>query len=85
MLRFARSQRKARSQIRHLVSWGQSHVRRQEQNGASDRREVAAGEPYEVAYFAKKHGLTRDRAEMLIKKFGNDRATLDAEAEKLKK
>ena len=53
--------------------------------GASDRCEVAAGEPYEVAYFAKKHSITRDRAEMLIKKFGNDRATLDAEAEKLKK
>jgi DNA polymerase III delta subunit len=38
-----------------------------------------------VAAFAKKHGITRDRAEMLINKFGNDRAKLDSEAEKLKK
>ena len=41
--------------------------------GASDWLAVSAGEPYEVADFAKKHGITRNRAEMLIKKFGNDR------------
>ena len=53
--------------------------------GAQDRRTVAEGEPYEVSYFAKKHGLTHDQVHDLIKKFGNERATLDAEAEKLKK
>jgi hypothetical protein len=53
--------------------------------GEPDRRQVAGDEPYEVGYFAKKHGISRDRAEMLIEKFGNDRAKLDAEAAKLKK
>jgi hypothetical protein len=53
--------------------------------GAQDRRTVAGGEPYEVSYFAKKHGLTQDQVHDLIKKFGNERAALDAEAEKLKK
>jgi hypothetical protein len=53
--------------------------------GAQDRRTVAGGEPYEVDYFAKKHGLTHDQVHDLIKKFGNERETLDAEAEKLKK
>jgi hypothetical protein len=53
--------------------------------GAADRSRVAGGEEYEVDYFARKHGLTKDQAHDLIKKHGNDRATLDAEAEKLKK
>ncbi|WP_158810860.1 DUF3606 domain-containing protein [Beijerinckia sp. L45] len=52
--------------------------------GAEDRRTVAGDETYEVAYFAKKHGLTHEEAERLITKFGNARATLDAEAERLK-
>ncbi len=52
--------------------------------GAQDRRTVAGGEPYEVSYFAKKHGLTDDQVHELIKKHGNERAVLDAEAEKLK-
>lgn len=49
--------------------------------GAADRSRVAAGEPYEVAYFAQKHGLTQDRARALIERVGNDRAKLDAAAE----
>jgi hypothetical protein len=53
--------------------------------GGPDRQQVAGDEAYEVSYFAKKHGISRDRAEMLIAKFGNDRAKLDAEAEKIKK
>jgi hypothetical protein len=52
--------------------------------GSADRRTVAAGEPYEVAYFAKKHGISKEQTLELIKRFGNDRKTLDAEAEKLK-
>ena len=31
--------------------------------GGADRRTVAAGEGYEVGYFAKKHGITRDQAQ----------------------
>jgi hypothetical protein len=53
--------------------------------GDADRRTVAGGEDYEVDYFARKHGLTVDQAQNLIDRFGNDRATLDAEAEKLSK
>jgi Protein of unknown function (DUF3606) len=52
--------------------------------GSSDRRMVAAGQPHEVAYFAKKHGISKEQTLDLIKRFGNDRKMLDAEAEKLK-
>lgn len=52
--------------------------------GGGDRDRVAGGEPYELAYFARKHGITIEQAEALIRQLGNDRATLDAAAEKLK-
>jgi hypothetical protein len=48
-----------------------------------DRATVSAEEPYEVRYFAKKHGITRERAQDLIDKIGGNRAKLNAEAEKL--
>jgi hypothetical protein len=38
-----------------------------------------------VDYFASKHGITRDQAEHLITRVGNDREKLDAAAETLKK
>ncbi|WP_079247255.1 DUF3606 domain-containing protein [Sphingomonas turrisvirgatae] len=38
-----------------------------------DRRRVAAGQPYEVAYFARKHGLSTEDARAIIKQAGNDR------------
>jgi hypothetical protein len=53
--------------------------------GAADRRRVSGGEGYEVAYFARKHGISRDQAQALIKRVGNDRDKLNAAAEKLKK
>jgi len=37
-----------------------------------------------VRYLAEKHGLSPDQARDLIKKHGNDRATLDAAARRLK-
>lgn len=52
--------------------------------GAGDRSRVAGGEGYEVEYFAQKHGITPEQARHLIKDHGNDRETLDREAEKLK-
>lgn len=55
------------------------------QRGGADRRTVAGDEDYEVGYFARKHGLTVEQAQKLIDRFGNDRATLDDEAEKLTK
>lgn len=51
--------------------------------GQQDRSRVAGGEPYEVAYFASRHGLTQDQARELIARVGNDRAALDAAAERL--
>jgi hypothetical protein len=52
--------------------------------GAVDRRTVAGDEAYEVQHFAARHGITSEQARDLIDKHGNDRATLDQAAEKLK-
>jgi hypothetical protein len=53
--------------------------------GKSDRSRVAASEGYELYYFARKHSITPDQARALIERIGNDRAKLNAAAEKLKK
>jgi hypothetical protein len=52
--------------------------------GGADRGKVAAGEGYELGYFARKHGISRDQASDLIKRIGNDRDKLNAAAKKLK-
>ena len=52
--------------------------------GKPDRSRVAGGEGHEVGYFARKHGITTEQARELIERIGNDRASLDAAAEKLK-
>ena len=51
--------------------------------GGSDRRKIAASEPYEVGYFAKKHDITRDQARELIRQIGNDRDKLNEAASRL--
>lgn len=51
--------------------------------GAGNRRQVAGGESYEVNHFARKHGISKDQAEGLIKRIGNDREKLNAAAAKL--
>ena len=51
--------------------------------GGQDRSRVAAGEGYEVRYFARKHKISTDQAEKLIKQVGNDRNKLNAAAERL--
>lgn len=53
--------------------------------GAADRNKVAAGEGYEVYYFARKHNITPDQARRTIANVGNDRGKLNAAAAKLKK
>lgn len=53
-------------------------------NTASDRRTVAASDPSEVRYFANKHGLTTDQVLDLIRKFGNDRKTLEEQVATIK-
>jgi hypothetical protein len=52
--------------------------------GAGDRRTVSGEQGYEVAYFAEKHGISKEQAAKLIREIGNDRAKLDAAARKLK-
>ena len=53
--------------------------------GGADRRRVAAGEGYEVNYFARKHGLTAQEARDIIARVGNDREKLNQAAERKKK
>jgi acetyl-CoA acetyltransferase len=52
--------------------------------GAQDRARVAGDEPYEVDYFASKHGISAEQARQLIRENGNSREELDAAAERLK-
>lgn len=52
--------------------------------GGADRRKVAGGEGYELSYFARKHGISKEQAAGLIRKIGNDREKLNAAAAKLK-
>jgi hypothetical protein len=49
-----------------------------------DRSRVAGDEPYEVQYFADKHGISREEARELIATIGNDRTELDKAARELK-
>lgn len=51
--------------------------------GKQDRDRVSASEPYEVNYFAKKHGLTKDQALKIIKDTKGNRDKANAAAEKL--
>lgn len=52
--------------------------------GERDRDRVAGGEGYELSYFAREHGISIDQAKQLITSVGNDRAKLDAAAQRLK-
>jgi hypothetical protein len=54
------------------------------QTGGRDRATVAGSEPYEVEYFAEKHGLTMEQARDLISSVGNSREKLDEAARGLK-
>nr|WP_040677761.1 DUF3606 domain-containing protein [Rhizobium mesoamericanum] len=47
---------------------------------AADRGGVSASEPYEVAFFAKKHGISKEDAMVIIKKHGSNREAADAAA-----
>jgi hypothetical protein len=53
-------------------------------NSKSDRSRVAASDPSEVRYFAKKHGITDQQVIELIKEVGNERAKLEAAVTKIK-
>lgn len=44
-----------------------------------------AGQGYDVTYFARKHGLTRQQARDLIRKVGHDRDKLNETAVAMKR
>ncbi len=52
------------------------------QRGGPDRSRVSAEEQYEVAYFAKKHGVSQDEARRIIQQAGPSRAKADELAER---
>ena len=52
--------------------------------GERDRSRVAAGEDFEVEYFARQAGITPEQARTLIRRHGNDRAKLMEEARLIK-
>jgi len=53
--------------------------------GGPDRKRVAQHEPYEVDYFAKKHGMSAEGARAIIDRFGPSRERCDEAAERRKK
>lgn len=53
--------------------------------GGRDRDRVSADEDYEVRHFANKVGLTVQQVRDLIEQHGNDRKTLEREADKMTK
>ena len=53
--------------------------------GGPDRRRVAREQPYEIGYFARKHGITQTQARNLIARIGGDRKKLNAAAQRLKR
>jgi len=59
-----------------------STIKSNRSNGGCGR--AYAGQGYEVTYFARKHGLTRQQARELIRKVGHDRSKLNEAAMRLK-
>jgi cellobiose-specific phosphotransferase system component IIA len=53
-------------------------ARRSKRSIKADRARVSANQPYEVAYFARKHGMTKAAVKKLIKRVGNSRKKLEA-------
>jgi len=52
--------------------------------GAADRNRVSASEPYEIEYFAKKHGISTEDAKRIVMRHGTDRDACDKAANRLK-
>ncbi len=46
--------------------------------GAQDRARVAGEQQYEVAYFAKKHGISAEEAKRIIARAGPSRQKADS-------
>jgi hypothetical protein len=68
-----------------LLIAGPSAARGRARHRTSDRRGSVRGRGYDVAYFARKHGISRHEAERIIKRVGNDREKLNRAAERAKR
>jgi hypothetical protein len=62
-----------RKPARAVRTGGSSGTENKNKRGKQDRARVAAGQPYEVNYFARKHGITAAQARAIIKEAGADR------------
>lgn len=74
---YARRSRKAPAKPKAKTS-GDNKAKR----GKPDRSRVAAGEPYEVAYFARKHKISAAEARAILKEAGADRDAANALAKR---
>ena len=52
--------------------------------GRRDSNRVAGGQGYEVNYFARKHGISTQKARELIRMVGNNRIKLEQAMARLK-
>jgi len=52
--------------------------------GEPDRSKVSGSEDYELDYLARQYGMTREQAQDLVKRVGNNRVKLDEAAKRLK-
>jgi hypothetical protein len=46
--------------------------------GKKDRNRIAGGEAYEIGYFARKHRISKDRAEKIIRQARGSRERANA-------
>jgi hypothetical protein len=81
-LLYGRRKPKASSSPRRAARVARSRGDDKTKRGTADRIRVAGGEPYEVNYFARKHGLTTARARAIITQAGSDRAKANALAKR---
>ena len=72
---------KIEAELKKAFGKGTAHTAR---GLAQDRRQVSGEAKYEVAYEAKKMGVTPAAVRAAIKKVGNDRAKIEAELMKAK-
>lgn len=50
--------------------------------GGQDSARIAADQPYEVAYFAQKHGIAQAKARKIIERHGPSRSACEEAAER---
>lgn len=53
-------------------------------SGLASSPKTYSGQGYDITYFARKHGISRQQAREVMRKVGHDRDKLNAAAEELK-